>query len=166
MSYSPDFELTPDLEADWADWYSSVLEIKTRRLKEDAIERFAKSHGLTVEQAWLVDRVAGPQYGQEEEIVQLAHIVVDEMYTITEAPWQNDYDRARIFAARLLFVHNNKFEVDKLYEEFEDKLSLTPDKMDYFIFLASKWKSHFYPKGKYPRRSDWKNLDEVSPYAK
>lgn len=180
MTYPPDFEITADMEADWVDWYASVIELKTKALRQEALKLFAETHGLTEKQAAHIDYYTQRLRGPEHLLNEVIDLIVELAYEAWEVPYPQDYDNARVFAKKLLgygdrakghnsFLYTYPEEVASLLATPEaEKLYLNEEKMKYIVHLLSSWHGRWHgrdrPEPTKPRRNNWKNLDESSPY--
>lgn len=182
MPYQPDFEITDDMQADWEDWYESPLERKIKALRQEALDQFAQTHGITERQAAHVAYYT-KRLGYLEGIInEVTNVLVEFMYAPWEVSYPQDYDEARAFAKKLMgygdrkkghnfFLYTYPDEVAALLETPEaKKLYLNEEKMAYIVHLIKSWhgRSHGREaiKPSLPRRKTWKDLDEPSPYLR
>lgn len=190
--YMPDFEVTPDLLADWQDWYGSPVQRKYLRARREAIERFAAANNLTEFQAQQVRRYAEVPNDSDEAVEQnLTDMIVNSIYGDDgHAPWAAEYVEARKIVDRLLgysskntYVGNRAVgehrggplfsypdEVEEIRNsELGKKFYLDKsDVLDFAVSLLKKWdyrskESRYSADITFPRREDWTDLDAVSP---
>lgn len=180
MPYQPDFEITDNMQADWEDWYVSVLELKMKALRKEALKRFAETHGITERQAAHIEYYTKRIPSQEKLVNEVTDVIVELMYEAWELPYPQDYDEARAFTKKLLwygdrekghkrFLYTYPDDVADLLETPEAKrLYLNEEKMAYIVHLVKSWHGRYHGREAIeptlPRRKNWKDLDEPSPY--
>lgn len=127
-----------------------ALEDKLNRIREEAVEEFARENELSRHEAWVVWRMATRPLDKEAIRQELTVRIVNMMYDISEAPWDDDYINAREIASAILRYSANPERRSPVYyyddelmsladSPLGEKLMLTPEKMLHLGEFARSW---------------------------
>ena len=168
----------PELATDWSEWYESVSRIEKERKDQRNLVKLMETHGLTEREASIVAYYSQIPKSSEHLRYLLTELLVNQVYDITEAPWERDYDDARIITKLLLgygnrelkhnsFLYTYPDEVEALADhENAKQLGLSKDDLKVAAFFANQWDNRRGYQGtpRLPRRNSWSNLSQESPY--
>lgn len=149
MAHEVFFSPDEDLKQLWKKEYGG-LEDKLNRIREEAVEEFARENDISRQEAWVTWRMATRPLDDEAIRQELTVRIVNMMYDISEAPWDDDYTNAREIASAMLRYSSNPDHRSPVYY-YDDELAmlagtplgeqlmLTPEKMLYLGEFARSW---------------------------
>lgn len=132
------------------------LEDTLNSIREKAVEEFARENEISRQEAWAVWLMATRPQSKEAMRQELTERIVNMMYDATEAPWDDDYIKARELVNIMLSTSQNPEHRYPTYHYDEElmalsssdlgkKLFLTPEAMLYLGEIIRSWSYSYSP---------------------